>query len=122
MGAHWEKRPCSMDTNPSAWWDRTLQPPALSPGTAVVLPALQWWEGAGTCQSPWGGLGAWGLGWGVVLFCSLEMCPMYAPLQLGLDGGIVFLSGQREACQMRVRLITLFKKSIQMSALEYTGN
>lgn len=67
------------------------------------------------------------LGWaggmgGVILFCSLEMRPVDAPLQLGLDGGDYFLSGQKVACQMRVRLITLFLKTIQMSALEYTGN
>lgn len=35
------------------------------------------------------------LGWaggmgGVILFCSLEMRPVDAPLQLGLDGGIIF--------------------------------
>lgn len=45
------------------------------------------------------GHGHWGgLGGGVILFCSLEMHPMYAPLQLGLDGGIIFyLARERPA-------------------------
>lgn len=90
---------CSMDTSHAAWWESTLQPHSPVPGAAVALPVLQCWEGAGACQPPWAG--AWGQGWaggGVILFCSLEMCPIYAPLQLGLDGGIIFyLARERPA-------------------------
>lgn len=73
MGAHWEKRPCSwalsacsMDTNHSAWWDRTLQPPSSLPGAAVVLPAVQCWEGARDMPVTlgWaGGMGTAAAGW-----------------------------------------------------------
>lgn len=93
MGAHWEVRPCSsalsacsMDTNHFSMVGQ--DPPApqpFSPGAAVVLPALQCWKGAGTCQSPWDGLGAW-----VVLFCFvLWKCALWMPhFSWGWTGGL----------------------------------
>lgn len=86
---HWERRP-----RVPAPWTAALQPPGCA----------QCWEGAGTLRSPWAGLG-------VVLFCSaLWKCPpCVSHCSWGWMGGC-FLSGQREACQMRVRLITLFLK------------
>lgn len=83
-------------------------PPAPQPSPQVQL---QCWKGAGTCQSPWHGLGTWRLGWGgggVILFCSSGNTPCGCPTAAGAERGDYFLSGQRVACQMRVRLITLF--------------
>lgn len=59
---------------------------AVLGGSRDMPVTLGWAEGVGT-----------GVGGGV-FFCSLEMCPMYAPLQLGMDGGIVFyLARERPA-------------------------
>lgn len=94
-------------------------PPTLSSGVTVVLPALQCWKGAGTCQSPWSGLGAW-----VVVFCFvLWKCAPWMPhCSWGWTGGLFSIwpeSGLPNESQVNN---TFFKKTIQMSVLEYTGN
>lgn len=116
MGAHWEKRPCSwalnacsMDTNHSAWWDGTLQPPALSQGQLWCYQQCSVGREQGHASYPgvgWG-CGDWGGGWCCfVLF--FRNVPHVCPTVAGAGWGDYFLFGQREACQMRIRLITLF--------------
>lgn len=77
-----------MDTNHSAWWDRTLQLPNPLPRCNCSAGREQGHAshpGMGWGHGDWGGVG-------VVLFCfvPLEIRPVDAPLQLGLDGGIIF--------------------------------
>lgn len=116
MGAHWERRPCSsalsacsVDTNHFSMVGQ--DPPAPQPSPQVQLWCCQHCSAGreqGHASHP--GVG-WGHGWWYfVLFFG--NAPRGCPTAAGAGRGDYFLSGQKVACQMRVRLITLFLKKL----------
>lgn len=125
MGAHWERRPCSsalsacsVDTNHFSMVGQ--DPPAPQPSPQVQLWCCQHCSAGreqGHASHP--GVG-WGHGW--CCFVLWKCAPWMPHCSWGWTGGLFSIwpeSGLPNESQVNN---TFFKKTIQMSVLEYTGN